>query len=361
MFVLQGMEKPSSFQKQVYRGQQPTIDCSGLSLQYPHLCRFRRATGLPPVVSRGNPHGGAHAAPAVTYPPYFSARVHPDTKQMSQMSIQDTRAGNSQSRQNENAFSLVMFEFILIAITVGVFTSSWVWGGLTFLLFLAVLCMENAGKAIAPLAAIAWGYLGYLIGGYFGGTSAAFVVGIIFFAISFGLHIQAFEHAGDLSRADTTRPIAAKGKPEKIATGGDLREVFRSEDKTRLTLSDGHGKYISLSVFIIGLCAMLFAFFYEPDPTRNFDTRSLQAYASLGSSDREIYQKLPANLRNHVNSLSLKEQGQYLAQWDEGRKKSCRYGRSQKQRSGFYYGIPRCQSKSEKELVDFALDHVFSR
>jgi len=279
------------------------------------------------------------------------------------------RARNTQSKQNEGAFTLVMLEIIMFAIAVGVFNSSWIWGGATFFLAMLLMSTAHASKAVPPLAAIAWGYIGYVIGGFFGSTNAAAMMGLLFAAISYGLHLQALEHFIDLQHEDTAHSdpehssfrTNVKARPEVSIGETNLRDIFSKDAPLSASADLQYGRYISVSVFIFGLSAMLFWWWYEPDPTQAFDARSMQTWSKLNEADREIYQMLPDKLRSHVDGLDDQDQTWYVREWDQRRKTTCPFGTAQTERFDKYYGLRRCLSKEERDTIDFAIDHVLSR
>lgn len=285
------------------------------------------------------------------------------------MGVRDIRAGNTQSRQNEGAFALVMLEIMMVAIAVGVFNNSWIWGGATFFLAMLLMSTAHASKAVPPLAAIAWGYIGYAIGGFFGSTNAAAMIGLLFAAISYGLHLQALEHFTDLQHegiaSSDPEPASSgtkvKARHEVSRAENSLRDIFSKDAPLSTSADSNYGHYISVSVFVFGLSVMLFWWWYEPDPTQDFDARSIETWSKLNEADREIYQILPDELRSHVNGLEDQDQAWYVREWDQRRKKTCPFGTAKTERSDEYYGLRRCLSKDERDTIDFAIEHVLSR
>ncbi|UXX83504.1 hypothetical protein [Roseovarius pelagicus] len=275
----------------------------------------------------------------------------------------------TQAKQNEGALALVFIEFTMISVFVGVFNSSWVWGGLTFFVSLLLLCTEHASKAIPPLATIAWGYFGFTIANYFGGTSAGIVVGLIIAAMAYGLHMQAIEGIADQNFQDADENKTAVSKSRFKGNAGltdleqerSLRDAFRNNDiaaprSTALV----EGRSITLSVFCIGLSAMVFWWWYEPDPTRQFSASSLQTWSALSDAERDIFRMMPVDLRERANRLQEHDRGYLITEWDRRRKMSCPFGALTVEKSRVLYGLRRCRSKDERDLANFALDIMLS-
>ena len=258
-----------------------------------------------------------------------------------------------------------MLELMMFAIAVGVFNGSWIWGAVTFFLAILLMSTAHASKALPPLAAIAWGYIGYAIGGFFGSTTAAAVIGLFLAAVSYGLHLQARQHIADLQHEDTASSdpahSASQARHEVSSGETNLRDIFSKDAPLSASVDMEYGRFISVAVFVFGLTAMLFWWWYEPDPTQDFDARSMKTWSKFNEPDREIYQMLPDNLRSHVNGLDDQDQTWYVREWDKRRKTTCPFGTSQTERFDEYYGLRRCLSKDERDTIDFAIDHVLSR
>ena len=118
------------------------------------------------------------------------------------MSITDIRAGNSQSRFNDEASSLVYTEITIIAIAIGIGMSSWWWFGGIFLGGVVIMAIPYLNILFALAISAAWGYVAYHIGDAIGQDGADIVLCIIASLLSLGLHISAIEWTLDMGRKD---------------------------------------------------------------------------------------------------------------------------------------------------------------
>ena len=118
------------------------------------------------------------------------------------MSITDVRAGNSQSRFNDDASSLVFTEIAIIAIAIGIGMSSWWWFGGVFLGGAVIMAIPYLNILFALAISAAWGYVAYHIGNTIGQDGANVVLCIIAILVSLSLHLSAIEWTVDMGRKD---------------------------------------------------------------------------------------------------------------------------------------------------------------
>ena len=118
------------------------------------------------------------------------------------MSIRGTRAGVTQASFNEDAMGCFSLEVVALAIAVGIGKSSWWWGGGTFLLTLVVMATPGLNHLFSVGISFAWGLVGFSIGTAFKQQGADWVIAIISFVISLGIHLGAIQWAEDINAKD---------------------------------------------------------------------------------------------------------------------------------------------------------------
>jgi len=118
------------------------------------------------------------------------------------MSIRGTRAGVTQASYNEDAMGCFSFEVLVLSIAVGIGKSSWWWGGGTFFITLLVMATPGLNHLFSVGISAVWGIVGFSIGTAFRQQGADWVLAILAFVISLGIHMGAIQWAEDINAKD---------------------------------------------------------------------------------------------------------------------------------------------------------------
>ena len=110
----------------------------------------------------------------------------------------DVRKGIVNAAINEEAFGKLAIQIFIVAVGLGFYTGSW----LVFLFVLVGLVFacgmfRRLALIIVVVFSLGWGYIGYLIGSFFGGE-ASIVLGILGLLIGGGLNWAGVEYMEDL-------------------------------------------------------------------------------------------------------------------------------------------------------------------
>lgn len=114
------------------------------------------------------------------------------------MGYKDVRRGKTQAEFNESASQFLFGEITILAIIVGLVTSSLAVGGIVFLLLIAITWFRKGAILLTILLSIAWGVIGFIIGSNVGGLIAGLVIGIIALLVSGSAHVGAIEWMDDI-------------------------------------------------------------------------------------------------------------------------------------------------------------------
>ena len=134
-------------------------------------------------------------------------------------SSDDVRKGITEAKLNESQSGLIFMEHLLVSILLGVACHFhfhkwgwWVFGG-AYIGGFCLLLNSFFARLFSLACSIGWGYLGYLLGMAFKSFPAAVVLAIIFFLISFGLHLA------DLQWMQDVRPRTKQHQATSIPEG----------------------------------------------------------------------------------------------------------------------------------------------
>ncbi len=108
------------------------------------------------------------------------------------------RAGVVNARLNEQSANVVIGEFVLISVAIGLWAGSWLAGGGTLLALMCLMAIPALSRVLAVLLGIGWGAAGVAIGQFFGSTGASIVLGIIGLLGGIGGHLNAAQYVRDL-------------------------------------------------------------------------------------------------------------------------------------------------------------------
>ena len=110
----------------------------------------------------------------------------------------DVRKGIVNAAINEEAFGKLAIQIFIVAVGLGFYTGSW----LVFLFVLVGLVLvcgmfRRLALIIVVVFSLGWGYIGYLIGSFFGGE-ASIVLGILGLMIRGGVNWQGVQYMEDI-------------------------------------------------------------------------------------------------------------------------------------------------------------------
>jgi len=110
----------------------------------------------------------------------------------------DVRKGIVNAAINEEAFGKLAIQIFIVAVGLGFYTGSW----LVFLFVLVGLVLvcgmfRRLALIIVVVFSLGWGYIGYLIGSFFGGE-ASIVLGILGLMIGGGVNWQGVQYMEDI-------------------------------------------------------------------------------------------------------------------------------------------------------------------
>ena len=114
------------------------------------------------------------------------------------MSSKDVRRGITNARINEEAFGIIGFESIVVAIAMGLLLKSWLVFGGVFLGLIIIFTIPKIRVFIIGLFCIGWAVLGYFIGVLIGSIGASITFCVLLLITSLGLHMQAIEYLDDI-------------------------------------------------------------------------------------------------------------------------------------------------------------------
>lgn len=114
------------------------------------------------------------------------------------MSSDDVRKGVTQAVFNEQHASIFTTEIAIIAIILGVLTSSWIVFGIMIIGPIFALRTPILAKIMMIVFALAWGAIGFGIGYAIDSTGAMIVLSIFGLLAGFGTHMSAFQHFNDI-------------------------------------------------------------------------------------------------------------------------------------------------------------------
>ncbi len=92
------------------------------------------------------------------------------------MDYKQVRKGITNAEFNEDKSNILFFEFVVIAVVVGLITRSWWWGGGLFLGLSTAIFIKPLAIVLVAVLSIGWGAIGYGIGSLFESTGAAVVL-----------------------------------------------------------------------------------------------------------------------------------------------------------------------------------------
>ena len=114
--------------------------------------------------------------------------------------IAEQRAAVTQSHLSQDLSGPFMFQILIFAIAGGFYKESWLVFGGIFLGLMLVFMIPVIGKIVGLALAGAFGYIGYMLGTEWWGQEAGYVVGGLFFIVSFGVNFGGIDYMNDISK-----------------------------------------------------------------------------------------------------------------------------------------------------------------
>ena len=121
-----------------------------------------------------------------------------DSQSTGQSTEDAVRRGMTNAKFNEEMSNVLGYEVSFIAISIGLLTKSWWWGGGTFLALMILTWIPSTGKILCVILGIAWGVIGYYAGNYFFSADAGWVIGIILGLCGIGANLAGRQHLEDI-------------------------------------------------------------------------------------------------------------------------------------------------------------------
>ena len=115
------------------------------------------------------------------------------------MDSNEVRAGSTKAKFNEQNSSVLIFEIIIISISVGLYYSSWIYFGVVFFGLLVFSVIKPLATILSIVLSALWGLIGYVIGSHFS-HHAAIVLAVIGFLAGIGAHLSAMQWVSDISK-----------------------------------------------------------------------------------------------------------------------------------------------------------------
>jgi hypothetical protein len=115
------------------------------------------------------------------------------------MNRANIRRGISQARINYKNSNILVGEILFISIVAGAVNKSWWIFGAVLMSFFVALAIRPLAMVLIVALGLAWGGLGFGIGGLIGSAGASVVLGVIGLLASLGVHMSAVEWFKDNS------------------------------------------------------------------------------------------------------------------------------------------------------------------
>ena len=135
---------------------------------------------------------------AVTRKRQSEVLILADSQSTGQSTEDAVRRGMTNAKFNEEMSNVLGYEVSFIAISIGLLTKSWWWGGGTFLALMILTWIPSTGKILCVILGIAWGVIGYYAGNYFFSADAGWVIGIILGLCGIGANLAGRQHLEDI-------------------------------------------------------------------------------------------------------------------------------------------------------------------
>lgn len=133
---------------------------------------------------------------AITKPQH---QLSPLTEVQPKEQIEESvRRGITNSKHNEEMSGLFATEISTIAVAIGVATKSWWWGIGTLLGLFFLAMIPSIGAIMCFIFGVAWGVVGYFVGGYLFGSSASWPIAIIAGLCGLGANFAGRQHFEDI-------------------------------------------------------------------------------------------------------------------------------------------------------------------
>ena len=121
-----------------------------------------------------------------------------DTEYSDKPTENAVRRGVTNAKFNEQMSSVLIYEIIAVAVAIGLITESWWWGGGAFLGLIVLVSIPSTGMIISMLFGVAWGAVGYFVGGALFGESASWVIAGIAGLCGYGANEAGRQYLEDL-------------------------------------------------------------------------------------------------------------------------------------------------------------------
>lgn len=108
------------------------------------------------------------------------------------------RRGVTNAKFNDEMSNVFGAEVGIIAVVIGFAMKSWWWGGGTFLVFFILSFIPTIATIMCYIFGIAWGVIGYFLGGWLFGNDAAWVIAIIAGLCGIGANLASRQYLEDI-------------------------------------------------------------------------------------------------------------------------------------------------------------------
>lgn len=129
-------------------------------------------------------------------------KARPKISQLAETQEQSTedavRRGVTNAKFNDDFSGILGGEVAAIALAIGIAMKSWWWGGGTFLVLFILSFIPTIATIMCYIFGIAWGVIGYLLGGWLFGNDAAWVIGIFAAICGIGANLASKQYLDDI-------------------------------------------------------------------------------------------------------------------------------------------------------------------
>lgn len=115
------------------------------------------------------------------------------------MNQNELKKAISEQKNEEMAFGCISIELFLIPVIIGFSLHSWIAFGISLVVMFVLFLNRKIAPILSIVLSLGWGVIGYGIGHIFN-LSASIVLCILFFILTYGLHLSAMKHNEDSSK-----------------------------------------------------------------------------------------------------------------------------------------------------------------